>query len=155
MKVFGRDDLAAVSYHMGIGNLSNVVRAYTARENDPIDTIVDEADIDYPRLYFDSSPTGHRASWELLTSFGDDSQTYYWRVLGALGVMHLFAMTTNDSNGSPSFTIAYRALDSCFTPDCPRAVRRCRTASRTPSHVACSFPFGPTTVRISRWIRNS
>ena len=90
MKVFGRDDLAAVSYHMGIGNLSNVVRAYTAREDDPIDTIVDEADIDYPRLYFDSSPTGHRASWELLTSFGDDSQTYYWRVLGALGIMHLF-----------------------------------------------------------------
>jgi Transglycosylase SLT domain len=89
MKVFGRDDLAAVSYHMGIGNLSNVVRAYTAREDDPIDTIVDEADIDYARLYFDSSPTGHRASWELLTSFGDDSQTYYWRVLGALGIMHL------------------------------------------------------------------
>jgi hypothetical protein len=89
MKVFGRDDLAAVSYHMGIGNLSNVVRAYTAREDDPIDTIVDEADIDYARLYFDASPTGHRASWELLTSFGDDSQTYYWRVLGALGIMHL------------------------------------------------------------------
>ena len=89
MKVFRRDDLAAVSYHMGIGNLSNVVRAYTAREDDPIDTIVDEADIDYARLYFDSSPTGHRASWELLTSFGDDSQTYYWRVLGALGIMHL------------------------------------------------------------------
>src|SRR4029453_6264120 len=88
-EVFGRDDLAAVSYHMGIGNLSNVVRAYTAREDDPIDTIVDEADIDYARLYFDSSPTGHRASWELLTSFGDDSQTYYWRVLGALGIMHL------------------------------------------------------------------
>jgi hypothetical protein len=89
MKVFGRDDLAVVSYHMGIGNLSNVVRAYTAREDDPINTIVDEADIDYARLYFDSSPTGHRASWELLTSFGDDSQTYYWRVLGALGIMHL------------------------------------------------------------------
>jgi len=89
MKVFGRDDLAVVSYHMGIGNLSNVVRAYTAREDDPIDSIVDEADIDYARLYFGSSPTGHRASWELLTSFGDDSQTYYWRVLGALGIMHL------------------------------------------------------------------
>jgi hypothetical protein len=89
-KVFGRDDLAVVSYHMGIGNLSNVVRAYTARQDDPIDTIVHESDIDYPRLYFDSSPTAHRASWQLLASFGDDSQTYYWRVLGALGIMHLF-----------------------------------------------------------------
>jgi hypothetical protein len=88
-KVFGRDDLAVVSYHMGIGNLSDVVRAYTAREDDPIDTIVREADIDYARLYFDSSPTVHRASWELLASLGDDSQTYYWRVLGALGIMHL------------------------------------------------------------------
>jgi hypothetical protein len=88
-KVFGRDDLAVVSYHMGIGNLSDVVGAYTAREDDPIDAVVREADIDYARLYFDSSPTAHRASWELLASLGDDSQTYYWRVLGALGIMHL------------------------------------------------------------------
>ena len=87
---FGRDDLAVVSYHMGIGNLSNVVRAYTARPDDPIDAVVRDADIDYARLYFDSSPGGHRASWELLASLGDDSQTYYWRVLGALGVMRLF-----------------------------------------------------------------
>jgi hypothetical protein len=89
-EVFGRDDLAVVSYHMGIGNLSDVVRAYTARQDDPIDTVVREADIDFVHLYFDSSPTVHRASWELLASFGDDSQTYYWRVLGALGIMHLF-----------------------------------------------------------------
>ena len=88
-KVFGRDDLAVVSYHMGIGNLSDVVRAYTVRQDDPVDTIVREAGIDYARLYFDSSPTVHRASWELLASFGDDSQTYYWRVLGALGIMQL------------------------------------------------------------------
>ena len=88
-KAFGREDLAVVSYHMGIGNLSDVVRAYTARQDDPIDAVVHEHDIDYARLYFDSSPRDHRASWELLASLGDDSQTYYWRVLGALGVMHL------------------------------------------------------------------
>jgi Transglycosylase SLT domain len=88
-EVFGRDDLAIVSYHMGIGNLSDVVRAYTARQDDPIDTVVRGADLDYAHLYFDSSPMVHRASWELLASFGDDSQTYYWRVLGALGIMHL------------------------------------------------------------------
>jgi soluble lytic murein transglycosylase-like protein len=88
-KVFGRDDLAVVSYHMGIGNLSDAVRAYTARQDDPIDTVVREDDIDYVHLYFDSSPTVHRASWELLASFGDDSQTYYWRVLGAVGIMRL------------------------------------------------------------------
>src|SRR4029450_4165186 len=44
-KVFGRDDLAVVSYHMGIGNLSDVVRAYTAREADPVDNIVREAGV--------------------------------------------------------------------------------------------------------------
>ena len=88
-KVFGRDDLAVVSYHMGIGNLSDVVRAYAARDDDSVGSIVRDGDIDYARLYFESSPTAHRASWELLASFGDDSQTYYWRVLGALGVMHL------------------------------------------------------------------
>jgi soluble lytic murein transglycosylase-like protein len=89
-KVFGRDDLAVVSYHMGIGNLAGVVRAYTGRDEDPIDSVVRDADIDYARLYFDSSPIVHRAAWERLASFGDDSQTYYWRVLAALGVMHLF-----------------------------------------------------------------
>jgi hypothetical protein len=89
-RVFGRDDLAVVSYHMGIGNLAGVVRAFTGRDEDPIDSVVRDADIDYARLYFDSSPLVHRAAWEKLASFGDDSQTYYWRVLAALGIMHLF-----------------------------------------------------------------
>ena len=89
-KVFGRDDLAIASYHMGIGNLTSVVRAFTGREDESIDTVVGREGIDYARLYFDSSPTVHRAAWERLASFGDDSQTYYWRVLAALGVMHLF-----------------------------------------------------------------
>jgi len=87
--VFGRDDLAVVSYHMGIGNLAGVVRAYTGRDEDPIDSVVRDADVDYARLYFDSSPIVQRAAWERLASLGDDSQTYYWRVLGALGIMHL------------------------------------------------------------------
>ena len=89
-KVFGRDDLAVVSYHMGIGNLASAVRAYTGRQDEAIDALVADDGLDYTRLYFDSSPTVHRAAWERLASFGDDSQTYYWRVLGAVGVMHLF-----------------------------------------------------------------
>ena len=89
-KVFGRDDLAIVSYHMGIGNLAGVVRAYTGDDDAPIDSVVRDDDVDYARLYFDSSPILHRAAWERLASFGDDSQSYYWRVLGALGIMHLF-----------------------------------------------------------------
>jgi hypothetical protein len=87
---FGRDDLAVVSYHMGIGNLESVLRAYSGRTEEPIESVVDEAALDYARVYFDSSPVRHREAWELLASFGDDSQTYYWRVLAAGEIMRLF-----------------------------------------------------------------
>jgi Transglycosylase SLT domain len=97
--VFGRDDLAVVSYHMGIGNLAGVVRAYTGQPEDPIDQVISDAEIDYARLYFDSTPNVNRAAWERLASLGDDSQTYYWRVLGALGIMHLFHENRDELEG--------------------------------------------------------
>jgi hypothetical protein len=87
---FGRDDLAIVSYHMGIGNLENVLRAYTGDGDTPIDELVHDEDLDYPRIYFDASPARHRDAWELLASFGDDSQTYYWRVLAAEAIMRTY-----------------------------------------------------------------
>jgi hypothetical protein len=87
---FGRDDLAAVSYHMGIGNLGGVLRVYTGRASDPIADVVGEDDLSYARLYFDSSPIAHGEAWQQLASFGDDSQSYYWRVLAARDTMRLF-----------------------------------------------------------------
>jgi hypothetical protein len=87
---FGRDDLAVVSYHMGIGNLENVLRAYTGDDDTPIEDVVDDEELDYARIYFDASPARHRDAWELLASFGDDSQTYYWRVLAAAAIMRTF-----------------------------------------------------------------
>jgi hypothetical protein len=87
---FGRDDLAVVSYHMGIGNLEGVLRAYAGRPSDPIADVAREDDLSYARLYFDSSPIEHREAWQQLASFGDDSQTYYWRVLAARDIMRLF-----------------------------------------------------------------
>jgi hypothetical protein len=87
---FGRDDLAVASYHMGIGNLESVLRAYSGRAEDPIETVVEDDDLDYARIYFDASPVRRRDAWELLASFGDDSQTYYWRVLAAGEIMRLF-----------------------------------------------------------------
>ena len=86
---FGRDDLALVSYHMGIGNLESVLRAYSGRESDPIEEIVDGEGLDFARVYFDSSPVRHQEAWARLASFGDDSQTYYWRVLAAREIMRL------------------------------------------------------------------
>ena len=76
---FGRDDLALVSYHMGIGNLQRVIAAYGGEKRPS-----------YVRLFFDSTPVSHTAAWRLLSGFGDDSSTYYWRVLAAEEIMRLY-----------------------------------------------------------------
>jgi len=74
----GRDDLAVASYHMGIGNLQSVLRAYGAD------------DVPYARLFFDVTPLRHERAWSRLSSFGDDSSTYLWRVLAAKEIMRLW-----------------------------------------------------------------
>ena len=76
---FGRLDLAVVSYHMGIGNLQHVLDDYDGGHPVP-----------YAQLYFDVSPAQHASAYDLLTSLGDDSSLYYWRVLAAARIMHLY-----------------------------------------------------------------
>jgi transglycosylase-like protein with SLT domain len=76
---FGRQDLAVESYHMGIGNLHQVLGDYDGGRSVP-----------YVQLYFDSAPTRHAAAYQRLASFGDDSWTYYWRVLAAVDIMRLW-----------------------------------------------------------------
>ena len=75
---FGRDDLTFVSYHMGIGNLDNVIAAYG--EDNP----------SYARLYFDSAPDDHPRAYALLSRLGDDSSTYWWRLSASREVMRLY-----------------------------------------------------------------
>jgi hypothetical protein len=75
---FGREDLSLVSYHMGIGNLGNVIAAYGA-DNPP-----------YVRLYFDSAPDDHSRAYALLARLGDDSSTYWWRLSASREVMRLY-----------------------------------------------------------------
>jgi hypothetical protein len=87
---FGSEELAVVSYHMGIGNLESVIAAYTAQETggDGVTAaLVDAARIDYPRLFFDTSPTDHEEAWRILDGFGDDSSLYLWRVRASRGIM--------------------------------------------------------------------
>jgi hypothetical protein len=74
----GRDDLAVVSYHMGVGNLQQALMAYG------------KGIVPYAQLYFDSSPLRHPAAWRKLASLGDDSATYLWRVLAARDIMRLY-----------------------------------------------------------------
>jgi hypothetical protein len=72
---FGREDLAFVSYHMGMGNLDNVLRDYGGGR------------VPYVQLYFDSTPQRHAAAYRRLASFGDDSSNYYWKLLAARELM--------------------------------------------------------------------
>jgi hypothetical protein len=76
---FGRADLAVESYHMGIGNLQNVLNDYDGGKPVP-----------YVQLYFDTAPDHHSSAYNLISGFGDDSSLYYWRILGAEQIMHLY-----------------------------------------------------------------
>jgi uncharacterized protein DUF5715 len=75
---FGREDLAFVSYHMGIGNLDSVLAAYGNRQPT------------YTELYFASTPTRHRRAYTKLAGFGDDSSNYWWKLLAAREIMRLW-----------------------------------------------------------------
>jgi hypothetical protein len=74
----GRPDLAVESYHMGVGNLQRALKAY-GNENVP-----------YAQLYFDSTPLRHARAWRILSSLGDDSSTYLWRIGAAKDIMKLY-----------------------------------------------------------------
>ncbi len=80
-KKFGRDDLAVATYHMGMGNLDTVLSRYRSQGGDD--------DPSYTRLYFDTAPLHHPSAYELLSSLGDDSSTYLWRVRAAQEIMRL------------------------------------------------------------------
>src|SRR5437764_9942652 len=64
---------------MGIGILTDVLGDYHGGRAVP-----------YVQLYFDTTPDRHAAAYRLLSSFGDDSWTYYWRVLAAEQIMRLY-----------------------------------------------------------------
>jgi len=73
-----RADLAVVSYHMGVGNLRNVLDLYG------------DDDVSYAQLYFDATPRAHPEAYAELLDLGDDSSTYLWRVGAAQDIMALW-----------------------------------------------------------------
>ena len=87
---FGRQDLAFVSYHMGIGNLESVLRDFTGEAGGDIRDVVSDAELTYAEVYFDSTPRRHRAAYGRLASLGDDSSNYLWKVAAAEEVMRLW-----------------------------------------------------------------
>jgi soluble lytic murein transglycosylase-like protein len=96
---FGREDLAFVSYHMGIGNLQGVLGAY-GRGNVP-----------YAQLYFDSTPTHHAAAYRRLAGFGDDSSNYFWKIGAAEQIMRLAR-----AHRTPAFAPALPPADGPVRP---------------------------------------
>lgn len=78
---FDRPDLAVATYHMGMGNLENILQRYASQGGDDKPS--------YARLYFDVSPLRKPRAYELLSSLGDDSSNYLWRVLAAQEIMRL------------------------------------------------------------------
>jgi soluble lytic murein transglycosylase-like protein len=78
---FGRPDLAIATYHMGMGNLENILSRYVAQGGDEHPS--------YAQIYFDVAPMRKPRAYELLSSLGDDSSNYLWRVLAAREIMRL------------------------------------------------------------------
>ncbi|WP_320669291.1 DUF5715 family protein [Patulibacter defluvii] len=74
----GRDDLAVASYHMGIGNLQEVLRAF-GRGNLP-----------YVELYFGIDPLRTPEAARIMAGFSDDSSSYLWRIGAAERLMRQF-----------------------------------------------------------------
>jgi hypothetical protein len=75
---FGREDLALVSYHMGMGNLENVLRDFGGGRRP------------YAELYFASTPRRHAKAYRRLTGLGDDSANYFWKLNAAAEIMRTY-----------------------------------------------------------------
>jgi len=73
----GREDLALVGYHMGVGNLQRALDLHGAGR------------IPYAQLYFDSTATSHRRTFVFFSTLSDGSANYLWRVLAAKEIMRL------------------------------------------------------------------
>ena len=140
---FHRADLAVVSYHMGIGNLQQVLDDYNGGHPVP-----------YAQLYFDTAPDHHGTAFNLLAGFGDDSSLYYWRVLGAVQIMRLYRtdrsalsrLATLQSASGSSADVLHppdRTRPSAIPPRCPRPMRIARCCRCPPTPRPWGWPMSP------------
>jgi hypothetical protein len=104
---------------MGIGNLETVIDRYVGPDEagDPVGEIVARNHLDYPQLFFDSSPLSHPRAWSLLAAFGDDSSTYLWRVLAAQRIMRLFRNDPAELHRLDRLNRAKATAEEVFHPE--------------------------------------
>ena len=115
---FGDPELAVVSYHMGIGNLENVIRAYLGTSGEePIGDLVAGEGLSYARLYFDSGPDRHHEAYELLRGFGDESAAYLWKVRGSEAIMRQFRDDRESLERTSDLANAKATLEEVFHPE--------------------------------------
>ena len=115
LEELGREDLAFVSYHMGIGNLQDVLALYG--EERP----------SYARVYFDSTPAEHADVQRKLAAFGDDSSNYLWKLGAARGIMRLSREDPDELARLQSLQTAKNSAEEVLHP--PGATARFATPS--------------------------
>jgi hypothetical protein len=115
---FGDGDLATVSYHMGIGNLESVIRAYAGDESGaPIGETVAAGDLSYAQLFFDSAPDRHPEAFELLAGFGDDSSEYFWKILASERIMEQWRSDRDALERTAELATNKATLEEVFHPE--------------------------------------
>lgn len=115
---FGADDLAIASYHMGIGNLETVLRAYAGDTSDrPIGELVATERLSYAQVYFDSSPYRHRKAYEILNGFLDESSDYPWKVGASVGLMRSFRDDPDALEQTAELATSKATLEEVFHPE--------------------------------------
>ena len=101
---FGREDLAFVSYHMGMGNLDGVLAAFG------------EAEPSWAQVYFDSTPLRHPEAHARLTGFADDSANYLWKIEAAVEAMRLFREDRATLRGLAALQTAKNSAEEVLHP---------------------------------------
>ena len=102
---FGVEDLATVSYHMGIGNLESAMAGY-------------DGDVSsYAQLFFDSAPDRNAEAHDILAGFADDSSLYYWRVLAAEGIMRQWRGESAELERTAALATAKATLEEVYHPE--------------------------------------
>ena len=97
-----------------------MIAAYTAQETggDGVTAaLVDAARIDYPRLFFDTSPTDHEEAWRILDGFGDDSSLYLWRVRASRGIMAGWRDNPNALEAEVELATQKATLEETYHPE--------------------------------------
>jgi hypothetical protein len=114
----GRPDLAAASYHMGVGNLQDVIAAYVRPRplTGSTPRTVEKYEITFARLYFDSSPTRNPNAYRKLTALGDDSRHYLFKLDAADSILQLHASDKDELDRIAALQTAKASAENLLRP---------------------------------------